>query len=368
MRIRLLLRDDYPAKSGGDLVLARAYEGALQGVGLDARLEPLSAAGLDDRDGVAQVFNIDRWFEFVASARRIRASGRPLVVAPIHHPMGAVDRFESGVRSGPLGVIGRAGRGPFGRERIKHAMRNRTGRSVAEALIRDPRAAIAQALTSAALVVVQAPSETAEVQRNFGVDLGDKAVWVPNGVEVDDAVRIDGDRDIDVLLAGRIEERKNQLSVAQAFAGTDVRVTFVGGDNPRNAAYTAAFHRLVAQHPNLTHVPHVPLEQLRSMYARSSVFLSVSHFEVVSLSELEAVGYGCRLVSGANGYLRDYLGDRATYVDPAIDAERLRSVVAASLGLGVDEEAVRLVRAEYTWARTARDLVGAYRGADLLPA
>lgn len=366
MRIRLLLRDDYVRKSGGDLVLARAYEGALREAGLDARLEPLSAQAVDDRVGVAQIFNIDRWFEFVSSARRIVDSGRPLVVAPIHHPLHAVDRFESRVRSGPLGVIAKVGRGPFGRERIKHVMRTRTVRSAAEAFIRDPRGAIADALGSAALVVVQAPSEIAEVQRNFGIDLGRTAVWVPNGVEVDEAVPIDGERGIDVLLAGRIEERKNQLSVARAFAGTDVRVTFVGGDNPRSRAYSTAFHELVARHANLTHVPHVPLDALRLLYARSKVFLSVSHFEVVSLSELEAVGYGCRLVSGTNGYLRDYLGDRATYVEPDIAAEDLRSVVGAALGRGVDDEAVTLVRSEYTWARTARDLVGAYRGARLI--
>ena len=72
MRIRLLLRDDYPRKSGGDLVLARAFEGALTGAGLDARLEPLSAA-VRDIAWKAQV-------RLCARYRRLTAAGKPKVV------------------------------------------------------------------------------------------------------------------------------------------------------------------------------------------------------------------------------------------------------------------------------------------------
>lgn len=364
--IRLLLRDDFPAKSGGDLVLAREYEAALRQAGADVRLEPVSTAGRGGPGQTVQLFNVDRYFEFAVSARRVLHSGRPLVVAPVHHPVAAVDRFESDVRSGPLGLIARVGRTPFGRERIKHVIRGRTPAAAAQAALRDPRTAVGDALRAARLIVVQAPSEAAELDRTFRARVSARAVWVPNGVTVDESVDVGGHRDIDVLVAGRIEERKNQLAVARAFAGSSVRVTFVGGENRRNAAYAARFHELVGQHGNLQHVPHVPLDELRRLYARTRVFVSTSWFEVVSLSELEAVAYGCRLVTGTGGYLRDYLGDLAVYVDPGIGPQLLRDTVAAALDGDPGDEAMVQVRSRFTWDRSHLALVEAYRSCGLL--
>ena len=364
--IDLLLRPDYPDKSGGDLVLAREYASALNDAGLPAQLRPLSAAAIASGSGPAQVFNVDRFFEFASSAAALRAAGRPYVVAPIHHPVEWVDRFEHGRRPGGLRAIAAVGRTAFGRERIKHVVRRRDLAGVREALVLDVRSAIRVALEGAALIVVQAPGELAEVERTFGASIADRTVWVPNGVTVDESLDTGGIRDIDVLVAGRIEERKNQLRIAQAFASSRLKVTFVGGDNPRNAAYGAEFHRTVAANENLQHVPHVSLEELRGLYVRSKVLFSASRFEVVSLAELEAVAYGCGLVTTVGGYMRDYLGDLAGYVDPGASLEALLGAAERAVADGGSAEAMALVREQYSWAACHRALVSAYRAMRLV--
>jgi glycosyltransferase involved in cell wall biosynthesis len=364
--IQLLLRNDFPKKSGGDLVLARQYELALADSGHNAQIQPLSRRALEQGAGVAHLFNVDRYFEFAASASALQRAGRPYVVSPVHHPLSHVDYFESKVRSGALKVVSALGRSPFGRERIKHVVRGHSGRSIAESLLNDPRASISQALRDASLVVVQAPSELDELERTFGADVRGRAVWIPNGVSYEAGPQISGTRDIDVLVAGRIEERKNQLGIARALAGTPWNVTFVGANNPRNASYTRKFHRLLGEYENLRHVPHVSLDELRQMYVRSKVFLSASFFEVVSLAELEAVAYGCQLISATSGYLRDYLGDLATYVDPTAKPDVLRHHVESAMRAGINGAGMTHVRNKYSWAASHRRLVDAYQEAGLL--
>jgi glycosyltransferase involved in cell wall biosynthesis len=364
--IQLLLRGDFPKKSGGDLVLARQFERALVDSGHNAELQPLSKHTLEQGAGVAHLFNVDRYFEFAASASAVQQAGRPYVVSPIHHPLSSVNYFESNVRSGAMKVVSNVGRGPYGRERIKHVVRGLSGRSVAESLVRDPRASVRQALQKASLILVQAPSELEQLERNFGAEVSGRAVWVPNGVSYENGPDISGSRDIDVLVAGRIEERKNQLGIARALAATPWKVTFVGADNPRNASYTEKFHKTVNQYDNLRHVPHVSLHELRQMYVRAKVFLSASYFEVVSLAELEAVAYGCQLISATTGYLSDYLGDEATYADPTSEPDALRSYVETAVGRGINFDGMTHVRNEYSWAKSHRRLVSAYQDAGLL--
>ena len=363
-RIQLLLRDDYPQKSGGDLVLAREYESALTEAGHPARLEQLKAIETPGA-GAAHLFNVDRYFEFTAAAGELRRAGRRYAVSPVHHPLRYVNHFESDVRSGALGLIAKVGRTPYGRERIKHMVRGRNGRSLVESLRAHPRAAVAEALEGASLIVVQAPTESDELERTFGAAVRAKSAWVPNGVTFDAESEAAEARDIDVLVAGRIEERKNQLNIAQALAGTPWQVTFVGGDNARNAAYAARFHQTIAEHANLRHLPHVSLPELRGLYARSKVFLSASYFEVVSLAELEAVAYGCQLVSTTSGYMRDYLGAAASYIEPTSPPEGVRDAVASASSKGVNEDGSALVRNSYSWSASHRALVEAYDTAGL---
>jgi glycosyltransferase involved in cell wall biosynthesis len=366
--IDLLLRKDYPEKSGGDLVLARQYEAGLSEAGYAALLQPISTVALAKKDGVAHLFNVDRYFEFAHAVEALRRLDRPYVVSPVHHPPARVEYFESHVRTGALGLIASVGRGPFGRERIKHAIRGHNPRAIAETMVLDVRASLSRAMTNAALVVVQAPSELVQLEQSFDVNLSAKSAWVPNGVSYDGDANVAGHRDIDVLVVGRIEERKNPLRIAQALAGTPWHVTFVGADNPRNPSYVKHFHKVVEEHENLRHIPHVPLSELRQLYTQSRVCLSASFFEVVSLAELEAVAHGCQLISGTSGYLRDYLGDFATYMEPVAGPDDLRDHVAAALGCGPNLDGMSHVRREYSWDKSHARLVEAYAQAGLLNA
>lgn len=80
---------------------------------------------------------------------------------------------------------------------------------------RDADRVTREALQKASLIVVQAQGELSGLEATLGVALGHNAEVVTNSVEIDASVRVDSVRDIDVRVDGRIEQRKNQLRLAQ---------------------------------------------------------------------------------------------------------------------------------------------------------
>jgi glycosyltransferase involved in cell wall biosynthesis len=356
-------------KGGGDALLAREYATALAAAGLRATLLPATRTHLQRGRGTAHLFNVDRLVEFEVASRLVEEGGRgrPLVVSPVHHPSDRVEHFEREVRRGVLKAIALVGRGAVGRERIKHVLRTRSVRALWESLGRgDVLKAVGAALARAKLVIVQAEAERRAVETTFGVVLEHNAVCVRNGVTFDPSIEVRGSRDIDVLVVGRIEERKNQLQLARALANQPLKVVFVGAANPLNRRYVRAFAEAVEASSNLVHVGHVQLSELYRLYARSHVCVSASYFEVVSLAELQAVAYGCHLVATTNSYMREYLDDFATYLDPSASATEWLTAVAVSRSRGVNAMGMHHVRERYSWSSNHEHLREAYRGAGLL--
>jgi glycosyltransferase involved in cell wall biosynthesis len=366
--VDLLMRADYRTKPGGDVVIAESFARALNDAGAHATLRPLTQSTLRHATDVIHLFNLDRRVEFGSAAKAAMSDGRRrLAISPIHHPTARVAYFESSVRSGPLKVVNVLGRDVVGRERIKHVLRTHSPRGVWEATI-DSRyngRSIARALQKASLIVVQAEGERREVEASFGISLAHNVKVVPNTVDVDDTIQIDIPRDIDVLVVGRIEERKNQLHLAEALKDMPWRVVFLGGVNARSRGYQAAFDRLIAESTNLEH-HHIRHSEMPSVYARAKVLVSASHFEVVSMAELEAVGYGCQLVGATSGYMMEYLGPSASFLDPIAPADAWVQAIAAARSGGINRAGMDLVRTQFNRHHAAKELVAAYVDADLL--
>jgi glycosyltransferase involved in cell wall biosynthesis len=367
--VDLLIRADYRAKPGGDVVMAEHYERALREAGARTSLHPLSRETIRDAAGTVHLFNIDRWIEFGSAVMQIAGGNQhPLVVSPIHHPAQRVEYFENVVRRGPLRAVNRLGRGALGRERIKHVLRARSPRGVWEATVdsRSNRPAIARALQQARLVIVLAEAERREIEATFGISIEHNVRMVRNSVVVDEAVHTGATRDIDVLIVGRIEQRKNQLHLAEALRGTPFRTVFIGGVNARARSYQAAFDRVISDSPNLEYRRPVNQPDLLRLYARAKVFASASYFEVVSLAELEAVGYGCQLVAATSGYMMEYIGDYATFLEPTAATEVWLQAIAAACAAGVNHAGMERVRTRFDTSSSARQLVDAYQTAELL--
>jgi glycosyltransferase involved in cell wall biosynthesis len=163
-----------------------------------------------------------------------------------------------------------------------------------------------------------------------------------------------------VLVAGRIEPRKNQLRLLTALQGTGVPVVVLGDAVPGHEAYAEACRRAagaqVAFVGRLAH--HDPM--LSSAYAACGCLALASWYETPGLVALEAGMSGAPLVLPARGAAAEYFGDDAFYVKPN-DAPGIRAAVMAALGRGRNAALAERVRRHFSWTAAARVTQDAYR-------
>ncbi len=163
-----------------------------------------------------------------------------------------------------------------------------------------------------------------------------------------------------VLSMGRIEERKNQLLLAQALRNRDYRLVMIGKNHS-----LAQAHLMHAYLPsNVVLFGEMPETELAGLVAAARVVALPSWDEVVSLSSLNAAISEASMVLTRNSGEHEYFRDDAEYCDPASVASIAAAVDRA--WTSHDERTERRaalaarVRTEYTWAAAAEATEIAY--------
>jgi glycosyltransferase involved in cell wall biosynthesis len=159
------------------------------------------------------------------------------------------------------------------------------------------------------------------------------------------------------LCVANIEPRKNQLELIEAFASLDVELVLVG--NVRDREY---FDRcLEVAGANVRHLGGLPSgdAMLRSAYRACDVFVLPSQLETPGLAALEAASQGARIVITEVGATREYFADFVEYVRPG-DTAAIAAAVESALTAASDAALREHVLGNFTWDRTAEQLVEAY--------
>jgi glycosyltransferase involved in cell wall biosynthesis len=207
-------------------------------------------------------------------------------------------------------------------------------------------------------VLPNSPTEAAQLASLFGVDR--RKIWViPNGVRSAIASsspegfrRHYGDRPF-VLTVGRIEPRKNTLTLIRAMRSLGYPLVVVGKAPPPFENYARECRRAgaedVAWLGRLDH--HDPL--LASAYAAARVFALPSWFETPGLAALEAALAGCPIVVTPFGSTRDYFGEFAEYARPHHQGEIARAV-GKCWENGADPRLARIIADRYHWPKVAQ--------------
>ncbi|HEX2196660.1 MAG TPA: glycosyltransferase family 1 protein [Actinomycetota bacterium] len=164
-----------------------------------------------------------------------------------------------------------------------------------------------------------------------------------------------------VLWTGTIEPRKNLGGLLAAYRrlGADVDLALVG---PRgwNEDLDA---RLGADRSGVHVLGFVPAADLPPLYAGAAAFCFPSFMEGFGFPVLEAMAQGTPVVTSAGTSTQELADGAGILVDPR-DPDSIAEGLAAALDEGRRDglaEAGRTRAAEYTWERTGRMLVDAYR-------
>lgn len=303
--ILIVVRFDAATKNGGDYQMMRNFEGELSksfkteicyGVPSEAQLEA-KAAVLST--------NLDRPFEALHTMHACRAKSIPFILYTLHHPHeGIASYLRNGARGFKRRVAQLAAYDPQRYEQLLWLLRSAVVFGTSLRPLPQARLSTAQAelVTQADAVVCCGPGESMMLRKD--IENPARVYFVPHPADAPGPVDIDYVPNR-VVVAGRIEARKNQISALKiAQAMPDLNFVFVGGKVPSEAAYYAEFEKVLAQTPNAKHKATLPKEDFYPFLASAEVVLNPSFFEVTSLIDLYCVNNGLPLVTTIHTYLQ----------------------------------------------------------------
>ncbi len=367
-RVAILVRNDFYDKFGGDTFQVEQYikytEGCHFKVFLFSEIKNIVVADFD----LFLLVNIDRGYEAYCFSRFIIQNGllNKTFIVPIHHGYAAInafnkrrmaERFSFGISFHPLLLekvksiffSTRAGL-PWNRI-LWHLLSARYFRLLRRLII-ECRGAICIA-----------DGEYRSIRSDYKIIDDFQHYIIRNGVpeEIVSAAETDLSkmvRDIDVLVCGRIEERKNQVNIINALAGTGLNVTFLGTINQNNRRYANIFMALVEAYGNIDYISGCATEEVKNYYLRAKCHLSASWFEVSSLVDLESYFCGCSVVSSSTGYSQEILRKPGFRTVAPNSLENIRA--AALLAVSEFEDAGPWQRCvgELSWRNAGNVLTG----------
>jgi D-inositol-3-phosphate glycosyltransferase len=245
-----------------------------------------------------------------------------------------------------------------------------------------------RAISAASRVCSLTREEAAFLVTNYCAD-PEKVCVVPNGVKTEDffprnnalasSLRRElgiGERDLVVLNAGRIDERKGQRELIEAIRhllrlepviGGVVRFVFVGWTGGGLAEDLTNRLEALGIMSHVILVEPVPRWDMPKFYWASDVFTLPSSYDVLPLALLEAMAAGVPVVSTNNGGPSEVIlsgrnGLLVDTTDPDAFARTLLAVLkdkdyAGYLGLAGHITAKRM----FNWNSTANRLMSVYR-------
>ena len=362
MRVLYPLRFDATEKGGGDVIQIHKYARFVEEAGGQAvftsSLKPdasncdlIHASNIDRPETYFQVMHVARHFPKV-----------PLIFTPIHHSNVQRRKYEAHGRRGSLRVVNALVPSYQFREALKFLVRGLKKRALFLAscrflTVRKPQKKIA---AKATLALLASEAERKWCEEDYQIHFARQEIF-PNGFQKTDMVADDVPRDIDVIMTGRIESRKNQVAVLKALSGTNLKVCMLGALNQRHQGYLAEFRQLLAANPTFEYLGARSHPETLSLLNRSKVYISASWLEVMSLSDLEAFAAGCRVIASLHGSTHEVLGKEVRYVNPA-SIEEIRTILLDELGKdvpGATKQRSTLLE-KYQWENLGRTLVQIY--------
>jgi len=169
-----------------------------------------------------------------------------------------------------------------------------------------------------------------------------------------------------VLYVGRIEPRKNVLSLVRALRNEkDLTLVILGSDNPMETDYVKKVReearRTEAKTLFIGPLSHES-EMLASAYAAAKVFALPSWFETPGIAALEAALAGANVVITDRGGTKEYFKEYAAYVDPS-SLDAIRKGVLNSYHADRNSKLKEHVLKNYSWEIVAKKTLKAYTDA-----
>ena len=373
MKVLMLGRIGLMKVGGGDKVQITNTASELEKLGVEIDIKTSLNVSMEPYD-LVHIFQLDWTPETYFYAKKAKGAGKPLILSPIHHSVKEVEKFEENYAFDLRRLSKILFKEQHSRDTFKNVYRSFSNPAKIIPTIKSIFIGLKKmhqkTLSLSDVVLVQTDLEAWDLKQTYGVDF--KWVKIPNGVgdqflsesrfenPFEDAKIKDY-----ILCVGRIEPRKNQLSVieavklAQKETGKDLRLVFIGKKSScRHTEYILRFNNQLKKNQWITHVEQVPYEQMPSYYHFAKVGVSASWFETTGLTSLEALFCGANAVA-AGSRAKEYLGKNAFYCSPD-DVPSIKEAILKAYSANppvIPED----MKKNYTWADVARKTLEVYK-------
>lgn len=370
MKVLMLGRIGLLKVGGGDRVQIENTARELEKLGIDVNIR----SGLDFDPSlydIVHIFQLDWTPETYFYVKKAKAAGKPVVLSPIHHNVSEVKKYDDEYVFGFRRLSKLIFKDQHHRDTLKNLYR----------IFSDPQK-VATTLGSMMLglenmhkhvlslvdkVLVQTDQEAKDLKRTYKSSFD--WVKIPNGVSESFLKVKSGKNPLDfedyIVCIGRIEPRKNQLTVIKAVeyfrkrTEKDIQLVFIGSKSTKNhMEYLKLFRKELDKKSWVHHIGSVPYEDMPIYYKYAKVCVSASWFETTGLTSLEALFCGTNAVaSGVRA--REYLGRHATYCKPD-DVSSIEFAIEKEY-FAPRPKINKEMFDEYTWKTAARKTLKVYK-------
>lgn len=373
MKVLMLGRYHLMEQGGGDKVQIENTARELKQLGVDIEIKTDEDFDPSLYD-IIHIFQLDWTPETYFYAKKAHASGKPVVLSPIHHNIEEVKKFDDIYVFDFRRISKIFFKDQFHRDTFKNVYRSFTDfkkiKPTLFSVFHGFKKMQKEVLEMSDKVLVQTDAEAHDLERTFEVKID--SVKIPNGVSshfTTDSAEDEKYNPLNlndyVICVGRIEPRKNQLSVIKAMKKVrkdtelDLHLVFIGtSPGFKHFEYGSLFKRQLINNSWIKHVEKVPYDEMPDYYRNAKVCVSASWFETTGLTSIEALFCGTNAVASGSR-AKEYLGDQVSYCDPD-NIDSIAEAIKTQFSAPRPEIAPELKK-EYTWQTAASKTLKVYK-------
>lgn len=355
-------RYDLLSAMGGDRVQVENTASELRKLGVEVDISTSLSTNPALYD-LVHIFQLDWMSETYFYALKAKKYNKPIVLSPIHHSIKEVERFDTEYTFGLRKLSSLLFKDQHRRDTLKNIYRSFHDRKKLPTTIASIFLGLKnmhiKTLQMVDVVLVQTELEARDLKETYGVNID----WrkVQNGVGEqffysdtinENPLGVEGY----ILCVGRIEARKNQLSIIQAVEEIikedemPLSLVFIGRKSDHHSRYVKEFVAKVSSNNWIIHIPEVPYLEIPAYFKYAKVCISASWFETSGLTSLDALFMGTNVVA-AGDRAKEFLGDYASYCDPG-SVESIKEALRKEL-TNKNPSLSSEFKREFTWKHCA---------------
>ncbi len=162
-----------------------------------------------------------------------------------------------------------------------------------------------------------------------------------------------------IICVGRIEPRKNQLSLVKALDQSGYKLVLVGAVSNNQKKYYSAIKKIMDRNPDFHYIPSVENSKLYQLYKVCRVSTLPSWLDTPGLVSLEAGAMGCNLAISSKGSTTEYFSDYAEYCLPD-DIPGIKKAIDNAYAKEKNNQLKQRILKNYTWEIAGRKTLEAY--------